>query len=153
MTWFKVDDGFWSHPKVCGLSADAVALWVRAGSYAAQHLTDGFVARHALPMLRGLDAHADELVAAALWRPVGDGWVFHDWHQYQPMRVEVEGRRAGGCHVCEDIDHLLGAGEHPVAVAERLSRKHDSLLSHVRRHARPDLTERLNLNRTRGIPA
>ncbi len=28
-----------------------------------------------------------------------------------------------------------------------------SLLSHVRRHARPDLTERLNLNRTRGIPA
>lgn len=70
-----------------------------------------------------------------------------------PTATPYAGQDDGGCHVCEDIDHLLGAGEHPVAVAERLSRKHDSLLSHVRRHARPDLTERLNLNRTRGIPA
>ncbi len=94
MTWFKVDDGFWSHPKVAGLSAEAVALWVRAGSYAAQHLTDGYVTRHALPMLRGLEGHAEELVAATLWRPMNDGWVFHDWHRYQPIRAEVEERRA-----------------------------------------------------------
>lgn len=94
MTWFKVDDGFWSHPKVAGLSAEAVALWVRAGSYAAQHLTDGYVARHVLPMLRGIEEHAEELVGASLWRPMGDGWTFHDWHRYQPLRAEVEERRS-----------------------------------------------------------
>ncbi len=31
MVWFKIDDGFWSHPKVLELSDAAVALWTRAG--------------------------------------------------------------------------------------------------------------------------
>jgi len=45
VTWFKVDDKFHSHRKVTGLGkdVDALALWVVAGSWAADQLTDGFV--------------------------------------------------------------------------------------------------------------
>lgn len=94
MTWFKVDDGFWSHPKTVGLSAEAVALWVRAGSYCGQHLTDGVVPRHLLTMLQGTTAQADELMAAGLWLDDPEGYLFHDWHTYQPTRTKVENERA-----------------------------------------------------------
>lgn len=92
MTWFKIDDGFWSHPKVAMLSDGAVALWARAGSYSCQHLTDGAVARTLLRMLGTVEA-ADELVAAGLWDATPDGWVFHDWSEYQETSEVVKKRR------------------------------------------------------------
>lgn len=94
MTWFKVDDGFWSHPKTLTLSKGAVALWVRSGSYAGQHLTDGVISRHVLPILQGNDDEAAELVAAGLWLDHIEGYLFHDWHKYQPTKDKVEGDRA-----------------------------------------------------------
>lgn len=93
MTWFKVDDGFWSHPKSVDLTAEAVALWVRAGSYCGKHLTDGFVPAGRLGMLQGTPEAAYELVVAGLWREVPDGWCFHDWHKYQDTKEAVERRR------------------------------------------------------------
>ena len=89
MAWFKVDDGFWSHPKVLELSPDAVALWVRAGSYSAAHLTDGLVKSSTIRMLGANCDIADELVSAGLWAECEDGWVFHDWSAYQPSRDQV----------------------------------------------------------------
>lgn len=94
MTWFKVDDGFWSHPKTVGLTHQAVALWVRSGSYCGQHLTDGVVPRRILPMLQGSESDANELIDAGLWLDHIDGYVFHDWLKYQPTRTKVEGERA-----------------------------------------------------------
>lgn len=94
MAWFKVDDGFWSHPKVLELSTAAVALWVRAGSWCSEHLTDGRVSRAALFMLRADIDAATELVNAGLWEIDGDGWLFHDWSRYQPSRDEVIERRS-----------------------------------------------------------
>lgn len=43
MTWFKVDDTFYGHPKTLKAGNAAVGLWVKAGAYAAQHLTEGVV--------------------------------------------------------------------------------------------------------------
>ena len=93
MTWFRVDDGFWSHPKTIALPAGAVALWVRAGSYCGKHLTDGYVPANMLPMLQGTLDDVDQLVEAGLWRPVEGGWRFHDWERYQDTREAVERRR------------------------------------------------------------
>lgn len=92
MTWFKVDDGFWSHPKTSSLSAEAIALWVRAGAYSCQHLTDGFIRTSALRMVGEADA-ADELVASELWVEVDGGWAFHDWDEYQETSDAVKKRR------------------------------------------------------------
>lgn len=94
MPWFKVDDGWWSHPKTLLLSDSAQALWVRAGSYSMKHLTDGGVPVAALPMLRARPKAAQELVSAGLWTRVGDGYQFHDWAIYQPSRGQVEADRA-----------------------------------------------------------
>jgi len=93
MVWFKVDDGFWSHPKVLPLSAEAVALWVRAGAYCAHQLTNGIVSPQALRMLADRDA-AVELANAGLWDVVPEGFRFHDWAKYQPTREQVEAERA-----------------------------------------------------------
>lgn len=98
MTWFKVDDGFWSHPKVLQLSLPARGLWVSAGAYCAAHLTDGFIAEPALPTVAGYarnaDKYAAELVAARLWDRESGGWRFHDWTDMQPTRASIEERRA-----------------------------------------------------------
>lgn len=94
MTWFRVDDGFWSHPKTLTLPAGAVALWVRAGSYCGKHLTDGYVPANMLPMLQGSPADVDALIEAGLWRPCEGGWRFHDWEGYQDTREAVERRRS-----------------------------------------------------------
>lgn len=98
MTWFKVDDGWYAHPKVLGLDSNARALWVSAGSWAAQQATDGLVPEAALPLFAHLrnshlrNAIAD-LVDAGLWDEEMGGWRFHDWDRYQPTRDEVEERR------------------------------------------------------------
>lgn len=102
MAWFKVDDAFWSHPKVLPLSLPARGLWVTAGAYCAAHLTDGFISSSVLPLITGMPArnihrHADELVNAGLWDPAdGTGWWFHDWHDHQPTRAQVHARRQAG---------------------------------------------------------
>ncbi|MDZ4234828.1 MAG: hypothetical protein U1C73_13975 [Dietzia sp.] len=92
MTWFKVDDGFWSHPKVMCLSDAAIALWVRAGTYSCQHLTDGHVPAAALRLLGDRDA-ASELVDAGLWMDATGGFLFHDWDEYQETSEDVKRRR------------------------------------------------------------
>lgn len=94
MPWFKVDDGFWAHPKVLELSSAAGWLWTRAGAYAAQQLTDGRITNATLAMLGSASDSADELVAAGLWDVTRGGWQFHDWETYQPTREEVLADRA-----------------------------------------------------------
>ena len=94
MPWFKVDDHFWSHPKTADLSPGATALWLRAGSWAAGHLTDGFVPKTMLRTFRARRAWADELVAKLLWTDEQTSWKFHEWDTYQPTKVAVEARRS-----------------------------------------------------------
>lgn len=94
MTWFKVDDGFCFHPKAVSAGNSAIGLWVRAGSWAAQQLTDGLVPRHMLPALGGRPSDAARLVASGLWIVSDEGWLFHDWELYQPTRDETMDKRA-----------------------------------------------------------
>ncbi len=98
MTWFKVDDGLHSHLKAMRAGAEAMGLWVLAGSWSADQLTDGWVPEYAaLRITSNAMTHAESLVRAGLWEPGkedGDpGWWFHDWTDHQPTRDEVERRR------------------------------------------------------------
>lgn len=80
MTWFKVDDSLHSHPKQTAASLAAIGLWTVAGSWSANHLTDGFVPDHQIPSLsRGQVELAKELVSAGLWRRAKGGYQFHEW--------------------------------------------------------------------------
>lgn len=78
------------------LSAEAVALWVRAGAYSCQHLTDGVILSRVTALLDPSEArfeHSQELVRAGLWKPIRDGYKFHDWEDYQETSSDVKRRR------------------------------------------------------------
>jgi hypothetical protein len=93
LPWFKVDDAFWAHPKTLQLSTAAVALWVRAGSWSSQQLTDGRIANHVLPVFAIDPAAPGELVDAGYWHEVEGGYAFHDWDHYQPSAIETKTKR------------------------------------------------------------
>lgn len=93
MPWFKLDDSFHSHPKVIAAGNEATGLYVRCGSYAAQHLTDGFIPEHVV-LLYGTADLAETLVDAKLWRRAKGGWRMPDYLQYNPSRAAVENNRA-----------------------------------------------------------
>ena len=93
MPWFRIDDGFWSHPKTLQLSDGAQALWMRAGSWSMHHLTDGLIPAFALQLLGAKPRFVNELVAVSLWIPDEGAYRFHDWSRYQPTRSQVEADR------------------------------------------------------------
>lgn len=101
ITWFKVDDHFWSHPKVLRTSSLALGVWVRVGSYCSSHLTDGLISDQTVYTIcpesaRVVDKAIVELEAVGLWE-VADGphpaHRFHDWASSNPSRDQVEARR------------------------------------------------------------
>lgn len=95
MTWFRIDDSFYDHPKVADLPDSAVSLWVRAGTYSARHLTDGSVSRRTANRLCDNPGEAiDALLKAGLWIQDGeDAYRFHDWSVYQPTAAEAKATR------------------------------------------------------------
>ena len=97
MPWFKVDDSFESHPKVKAIPRarrlKAIGLWSLAGSWSARQLTDGFVPFYMLDELAGTKREANTLVEVGLWSPVDGGYVFKDWHDWQPTKAKVEADR------------------------------------------------------------
>jgi hypothetical protein len=73
---FKVDDGFYDHPKVRsiprGAARDAaVALWTLAGSWCDKHKKDGMLPADQVEELHCKRKAAEWLVAAQLWHASG----------------------------------------------------------------------------------
>src|ERR1051326_2599951 len=71
---------------------EAVGLYVRCGTYAAQHSTDGFVPEQ-VALLYGSRKLADTLVRAKLWRRVRGGWKMPDFLDYNPSKQAVDNER------------------------------------------------------------
>jgi len=92
MPWFSVEDTLAFHPKTIAAGNAAVGLWVRAGSWSMQILTDGEIPRDIARAL-GSPAEARRLVEAGLWIPKDGGYEFHEWSQRQRSRVRVAADR------------------------------------------------------------
>lgn len=109
MTWFKVDDSFYDHPKVKSLPRGpvrkgAVFLWTTAGSWCGRYLKDGQVPAHLVEEFGATRRDAEALIAAVLWHAPGHDcsycpevpaghYLFHQWDQYQPTRDQIEAER------------------------------------------------------------
>ena len=74
MPWFRVDDNLDQHPKADLAGNRALGLWVRAGSYSARLLTEGFVPTAQVARLGGSRTDAQALVTAGLWEAVSGGY-------------------------------------------------------------------------------
>lgn len=94
MTWFRVDDAMALSPAVLAAGNRAMGLWVRAGAWSAQHLTEGHVPATVVRLLGGTRADTTALVDAGLWQPDGDDWAFRDWAASNPSKEQVEADRA-----------------------------------------------------------
>jgi hypothetical protein len=106
LPWVRLDDGFDDHPKVAELfllaeddqrAHAALGLHMLALTYCGRKMTNGEVGRALPSKLRGTQAQVDLLVAADLWEVAenpGDGWLIHDFLDYNPSREETEAARA-----------------------------------------------------------
>ena len=138
MAWVKFDDHFDQHPKLAAVGPLGLALWTVGIAYCNRNLTDGFipwsVARtllsweylappdedgrrrvHRISVSCGMvgdDVHSDDVIAllvyAGLWDEVEDGYVVHDYEQYQPSRASVEESRARVTAVRSEAGRLGG---------------------------------------------
>jgi hypothetical protein len=103
MSWAKVDDRLYSHPKVLRAGRAAMGLWVVSLSYTCGHDTGGFIPAEMVSMWSAQDS-AEELVAVGLWERSGKGYKFHDfydWNYTEEQRqaiakVRAESGRKGG---------------------------------------------------------
>lgn len=97
MAWFKVDDKFPTSPKVMRIPRSvrlaAIGLWTTAGAWSAEHEQDGQVPAYMIDEWGDDGTLAGHLVNVGLWREIDDGFVFHDWADYQPTRAENDARR------------------------------------------------------------
>jgi len=96
VTWIKVDDDFYDHPKFLALTHSGVALWVTALAWCGHHKTDGVIPRAAVQRLGHDFATADALVAAGLWITTDTGWRVHEFTEYQRSAEQVEKLSAAG---------------------------------------------------------
>lgn len=97
MAWVRLEDNFPEHPKVATVGGDAGWLHVCAIAYCSRNLTDGFVPSGAIRQLSDRNKPnvlATRLVDAGLWELASNGYIIHDYLDYNPTRVEVEAERA-----------------------------------------------------------
>jgi hypothetical protein len=100
MAWAKIDDRFFSHPKVRRAGKDAVLLYLAGLTYCNEHLTEGFISEDALPLI-GFYAFCDDfkqssskLLEVGLWevssKGLSNGYMVHDYFEYNPTKEQVE---------------------------------------------------------------
>ncbi|WP_157995875.1 hypothetical protein [Thermomonospora amylolytica] len=114
MPWVRFDDQFSVHRKVTGLSDAAFRLHVSAIFWCARNLTDGVVPEEDLEdvcaRVRSPKRFVAEMVRRGAWHEIGtecdsedcpahpdnavtngvtDGWVIHDYLEFQPSKARV----------------------------------------------------------------
>lgn len=95
MTWWRVSDDLAMHPKALAAGNTALGLWVRAGSWSSQQLTEGWIPQSILRALGGRPRDAAALVAAGMFDEEEGGWWIHGFLDCNPSREQVEATRAG----------------------------------------------------------
>ena len=98
MTWTKLDDNIFQHPKMVRAGEDAANLYVRALVYCNRYLTDGRIEDGVLCAIttrRDAAKLAERLVAVGAWKVHPDGgWTVHNFHEHNPTAEEVIAKRA-----------------------------------------------------------
>ena len=97
MTWVKLDDQFYSHPKARAVGRDGRALYVAALCHASAHLTDGAITSASVPLLAAMaevdPATADLLVTSGLWALSDDGYRIVGYEDHQRTRDDIDAAR------------------------------------------------------------
>ncbi len=95
MSWFaKIDANWPSHPKAIKAGSKGRDLYIAGLCYCRRHLTDGFIPREALstlqPGLKSPSAVATLLVRLHLWEQRTDGFVIHDYLDWNDSAADIK---------------------------------------------------------------
>lgn len=98
MSWVKLDDQFFRHPKAIEAGKDGRALYVAGLCFCASGLTDGWITTLALPHVLA-DAGVKPSVVrvlerVGLWEESIGSWYVHDYHDFNPKAADVRAARA-----------------------------------------------------------
>lgn len=100
MTWARLDDSFYDHPKVLrvwGKCPAALGLHTRAMSWCAKHEQDGHLPTAIVASISPVQSDRDEqietLIGEGMWHENGDGYVIHDYLDYNPSRDQITEKR------------------------------------------------------------
>jgi hypothetical protein len=91
MTWFKLSDHFYDHPKVMKAGNAPIGLWVRCCTYSANQRSDGRVPME-VAHTYGTTRDIERLTAAGLWVPGDDEYWIPNFLAYNPSRAQLEER-------------------------------------------------------------
>jgi hypothetical protein len=98
MSWVKLDDQFFSHPKAREAGKDACLLYLAGLTYCARHLTDGKIPKSAVAIIAAeawaKPTSAAKLIEVGFWHDGGDHYTAHDYLDHNPSREHVQGERA-----------------------------------------------------------
>jgi len=97
VSWIKIDDQFADHPKVIAAGPLAAWLYVCGLTYCGRYLTDGWIPDGQVRKLADIDdaaAQVQRLVDVGLWERVDDGYIVHDYLEYNPTGEKVRAERA-----------------------------------------------------------
>lgn len=91
MTWAKLDDGFWMHPKVVHAGNEAAGIFARCLSYCGAYLTDGLIPESVALSIAGDKQTLQQVLNAGLLEQLESGGLYvRDYADYNPLRAEVD---------------------------------------------------------------
>lgn len=101
MTWSRLDDRFGTHRKVSRAwkrDRASIGLYAMALTYTSSHELDGHIdpewVESKLPKPGERRRAVDALVSAGLWEENSEGWIVHDFLDYNPSAAELREKRA-----------------------------------------------------------
>lgn len=101
MGWFKVDDHYFTHPKVWEAGEQAALLNLQGMAYCSANQTDGRIPKGIVPRLTE-NPEVSELVSrlleAGLWRENAKHYVIHDYLEHQSSRAQIRAKREGAAN-------------------------------------------------------
>jgi hypothetical protein len=99
MSWLRLNDQGGTHPKVAYVGNEAYGAWCRMAQWSSAYGTNGFVPEVVALWFAGKKRVLERLLSYPRPYAVGllerreDGYVIHDFQQYNPSAQEVEERR------------------------------------------------------------
>jgi hypothetical protein len=94
VSWVKLDDQFFSHPKAREAGPNACLLYLAGLTYCARHLTDGKIPKSAVTVIAAeawsKASNARVLCDVGFWHDEGDHYDVHGYLEFNPSREQVE---------------------------------------------------------------
>ncbi|MGE5619566.1 MAG: HNH endonuclease [Sphingomonadaceae bacterium] len=96
MTWVRLSDDWYDHPKFLAAEADGFWLWAACLAWSNHHKTNGLVPDAIVQRFvqgKRKKALVARLLRVCLWEPTEGGYRIHDYLHYQPSAEEIASER------------------------------------------------------------